>query len=549
MAISPFLERLKTGDGPRIVLFVLASLFVIWPVLATEIPPLIDYPNHLARMHILRFVGEDEVLASIYQTNWRPIPNLAMDLIVPPLSHLTGVEWASRIFLMLAILMPVAGTLTLRKVLVGQVGYVGLGAFVCAYTLPLAWGFLNFSFGTGLALLVLAGWIRYRDRSWLVRFFAFNLAMTAVYLSHLLALAGLVILIAIFELYSAWKSRALRPDRLAWRALPVIAMFALPLALYVWQLVESGGTVPAMQTGSWFGDVATKYYAFLSGIYFYGGWIDAITLLFIAGVGVTAHYKGRLGFEARGLFLLAGLSLVILVLPHVFKGVFLDVRLGVFLLALLIASVRIEIADIRYARGLVVGSVLLTGVMGSQVQSAWAEYQRPYTEFRQAMNVVAPGSRVLSVHHVGETQARLTYVPDWRMSSVTRAPGVLKSHAYRHALTLSIPDRSIFVAELFTQPSAQPVMTAPAHARLDPIQPSRRLSVTLMQAALDPELKASLLETASAHDENLYWIDWPESFDYAVVFRYRPELRDNPAPDHLELIGSGSFFDIYEIRS
>ena len=55
------------------------------PFLVTEIPPVLDYPNHLARAYLLAFGPSDPVLSHIYVPQWAIIPNLALDLLLPPL--------------------------------------------------------------------------------------------------------------------------------------------------------------------------------------------------------------------------------------------------------------------------------------------------------------------------------------------------------------------------------------------------------------------------------------------------------------------------------
>ena len=66
----------------------LVCLAICWtPIFSTTIPPLVDYPNHLARMHILVHWEHDEVLQEAYRVDWRPLPNLDMDLIVPTLAR------------------------------------------------------------------------------------------------------------------------------------------------------------------------------------------------------------------------------------------------------------------------------------------------------------------------------------------------------------------------------------------------------------------------------------------------------------------------------
>src|SRR5205085_8498391 len=84
---------------PDIIL--VGSLFVISvaPVLLVRIPAMVDYVNHLARMHLLVDAAAGR-LNPAYAMDWRLYPNLAVDIIVPWLAQLVGVETATRIFLL-----------------------------------------------------------------------------------------------------------------------------------------------------------------------------------------------------------------------------------------------------------------------------------------------------------------------------------------------------------------------------------------------------------------------------------------------------------------
>jgi hypothetical protein len=70
-------------------LILVGSLFVISvaPVLLVRIPAMIDYVNHLARMHLLVDAAAGR-LNPAYEVDWRLYPNLAVDIIVPLLAQL-----------------------------------------------------------------------------------------------------------------------------------------------------------------------------------------------------------------------------------------------------------------------------------------------------------------------------------------------------------------------------------------------------------------------------------------------------------------------------
>ena len=51
------------------------------PLFVVEIPPILDYPNHLARLWLLSMSPPDPILSSMYAPDWHLLPNLAIDAI------------------------------------------------------------------------------------------------------------------------------------------------------------------------------------------------------------------------------------------------------------------------------------------------------------------------------------------------------------------------------------------------------------------------------------------------------------------------------------
>ncbi len=66
--------------------FLLLSLIAVLPIASVHLPPILDYPNHLARMHILAALPGSADLAHYYRAVWTPIPDLAFDAVVPALA-------------------------------------------------------------------------------------------------------------------------------------------------------------------------------------------------------------------------------------------------------------------------------------------------------------------------------------------------------------------------------------------------------------------------------------------------------------------------------
>ena len=50
------------------------------PLFLVDVPPVLGYPNHLARMYVLAFVAHEPTLSRMYAQHSAIIPNLAIDL-------------------------------------------------------------------------------------------------------------------------------------------------------------------------------------------------------------------------------------------------------------------------------------------------------------------------------------------------------------------------------------------------------------------------------------------------------------------------------------
>src|SRR5580692_11202720 len=127
----------RTAAWPIAIAFIALLAVVSAPVFSTVLPPLVDYPNHLARMHLIAEGGNE-----FYAVRWAPLPNLAEDLIVPALTHLMPLEIAGKLFLVITFALIAGGTLWLNRVVSGAWRWWGLLGFLLLYDRILLWGFL-----------------------------------------------------------------------------------------------------------------------------------------------------------------------------------------------------------------------------------------------------------------------------------------------------------------------------------------------------------------------------------------------------------------------
>ena len=189
------------------ILFVILMAAALLPIATHPLPPLADYPNHLARTHVIDALDSDPDLARFYSVDWQIIPNLMIDLVVPVLHRFMNVYLAGQIFTVLAFVLIGSGTLALNRALTGRWSPLPLIALPLLYNGVLLVGVMNYIFGIGLALWGLAAWVLLRDRDWPWRFVVSTLFASTLFVCHLytVGLYGLGLLAV--ELQRLWSRR------------------------------------------------------------------------------------------------------------------------------------------------------------------------------------------------------------------------------------------------------------------------------------------------------------------------------------------------------
>lgn len=207
-----------------LVLYVLTAL----PILRAEVLPLVDYPNHLARMHVLIDLPRSEALQQFYEIRWRPLPNLAMDLTVPMLARIMPLEWAGKEFVLVSLCLLPAGAALVHRVASGQWSVWPLFAFVFLHNSLLVWGFLNYLFGLGLALMAFALWLALAGHGRALRVGAAGASALVLFFAHLMGCAVFALLISGHEIGWLWRRQEFSVRGIVARGIDVVLPFVLP---------------------------------------------------------------------------------------------------------------------------------------------------------------------------------------------------------------------------------------------------------------------------------------------------------------------------------
>jgi hypothetical protein len=496
----------------RIGLFALVLALALLPIyLAGPVPAMVDYPNHLSRMAVLTRDGTAGA-NPFYQTAWALYPNLAMDLIIPPVARVIGVEAATRAFLVVCQLLVVFGAVAIELVVKRRFGFAGLVACLLLYSDPFAWGFINFEFGLGAALLAFAAWMGMVERPLALRIGFHAMACLVLFVSHMFALGIYGWAVGLFEL---WRWR--RSGRGVGALVGMATALALPL-LGLAGLVAVVGGGPGGQVTRWDLPAKALWLLCLNG---YNGPLSiALSLLLLLLIYVLAR-RGRLKLVGAGPWLAIGFLVLFLIMPHkLLDTEFVDVRVVVATFLILpgftvIAPLSARLRWSALAVVCAVGVVDLAEVAAMQVAYR-AEYRTLVASFAQ----LPPHARVL-VGHSGKGDD---------------PPRDLSQYPMYHAPVMAVEVSNAFVTSLFTYAGKQPILARPWIRRL-----------SLDQGGPIPEvLLAAIAHGWRPPPEASFVAYWTRDFD--VLYLVGPPI-PNPLPDVLAPIASGRRFVMYRIKT
>src|SRR4051794_35938857 len=189
------------SDRQIAVLFVVLALITCIPIVLYPWPPLADYINHLSRMHIIAAVDSDPDLSRFYEINWQIIPNLMMDLVVPPLERFINIYLAGQFFTIASFVLTMSGAMTLNRRLFGHWSILPLIAFPLLYNNVFLVGTMNYIFGMGLALWALVAWVWLRERNVLLRLTVSSAFVLGLFFCHLFSVGLYGLGLLAFEIH------------------------------------------------------------------------------------------------------------------------------------------------------------------------------------------------------------------------------------------------------------------------------------------------------------------------------------------------------------
>ncbi|MDI9847864.1 hypothetical protein QM467_07335 [Rhodoblastus sp. 17X3] len=504
-------QAVRRAGGVNIAAFVLLSALALALVVATPIPAMLDYSNHLARMYIL---ADDSAgrHSLYYQVNWAFYPNLAVDLIVPRLARFVDVQLAMRLFFAGAQVLLVSGAVALEFAVKRRFETSGYFALLFLNSLPFAWGFLNFEFSMAVALWGFALWLILRSRPWPFRLAVHSVCVAALFLSHMIGLGIYGFALGMHELWLARRNRT-PLARLAAEA----GLLAAPAL--------AGGLAMALLGGS-VGDSGNLWGFFLKPLWPLFALNGYSMALSIASVGVLSallfvlRNAQALRFESSGAWLSAGFALLYVVFPMRLLGTnFDDVRIIVAAALILPAFVSVIFpnAKWRWASSAVMMGLILANL--GFTAAVWTSYRDDYREMAASFGKIGQGSKILIASvNAADPMRNLDLLPMF------------------HAPILAIHHAGALAPTLFTTRGKQPVNMRPPYERFSS-EEGGPVDMADLKAIAD------FGPRAAASDD--YVREWRRDFDY-LYFIGAPT--PNPMPQYLDELQTSRRFTLYRIR-
>lgn len=499
----------------------LATVAALFPILRVDIPPLVDYPAHLARLHILSSLAGTAELREIYEINRAIVPNLAMDVLALPLVKALGIYPAGRVFVALTLLLILGGVLCLNRVLHRRISPWPAFAALFLYNFALFWGFVNYLFSFGLVLFAIAGWFATAHWRPLRRLALFSVVASALFFCHLFAFGIYGLSVAASEIRRLRRPTPNEAPATVGAVALSLGQFAIPVALFVLSMSGQGGGPTA------FGAVQDKILALLSPTVFSGGLIDRVAIVFAGVVFIRGLFSRTLAMAPETKAPMLALTAAAVAMPTWLMGTWgADLRLPVALAILLVATTRVDLENKAIHAGLAAVAVVILSVRTATIAEQWRDYDREFAEFRLATTAIEPGSKLLVA---------------------TRAPAeTLKHKPYWHMAAIAVIERSVFLPTLFTDRRRHSVLVKPPYDVLDAVDVTP-LPVRMLVETSDPDRARQWRTVRLDRAVNRYWTGWPEHFDYVLILD--GEGAANPLPHLMDRVASGAAFDLYRVRS
>ena len=508
---------------PSGLMLALLLIVTLAPLFVTAMPPLHDYPVHLARMDAIAALAGTAVHATQYQLGSFLLPNVAMDVAALGLTMFLPPVLAGRVFLGIVLLMLLSGTVALHRVLHGRFSPWPLLATFFLYNWIFLYGFINYLFGVAAMLWGIAAWVAMARAGVVPRLLVGTALAVIILFCHMVAFGLFAVVVgslALSETTASWRTtRRIELGSLVIAAIPL----GVALALFVMLSPTAGEAREPFVYAQWIGwKPLVAYRTVLSSI----PWLDAITLGPLAILIGLAAWRRRLVLARPMLLPIGMLCLTFLIMPaELFGALYVDMRLPIVVLLVVIASL-----DLRglSRSALIAGGTVAMGLLivrCAVIAIDWRASAPVFAEYEAAFDRLPAGSTLYVA--TAEPYPRLAYDSPTELS---RWHPPLK-----HVASLASIGRDVFVAATIANPYQQPIVVLPSLLAAKELQGDNPFKTPTADALAGVVTQIRTLHMAGAASQNFLLLLWPHALQGAP-------------PAGLDSVASGGSFALFRVE-
>ena len=375
------------------------------PIWLIAFPPLLDYPNHLARSFVLAHLHDPRFMFSeFYRSDWGLYPYLGMDAVLAVLGRILPIEAAGRVYLSLcAMALPAAAWFFLRETQPEDKSKA-LWALLIAYNVFFLEGFLNFDLSIAVGFVALGLWLRWLKQPETGKWIAALVAFTALYFTHLLGfgIAGLILV--------AYLALSRRPFRdWLWSG-----ALALPGLAFYFHSSRVGLTTSKIV----FHGLDDKLDSLGTILHGYSPWLDWISLGALAAWFVAAWWRNpEFRWDGKWMAIAAFLFALFWAIPWMWgEGSDLDIRVLPFLFVAILSTARVG----RRAKWLAAIPILLFVARTVSITQHFREAQPELAGLARSFDAVPRNALVLPVVEGDEDPIERPFTHFWAYGVIRR---------------------------------------------------------------------------------------------------------------------------------
>lgn len=280
-----------TSNRVYYILFSVAVCALVVPLFLVKVPPLVDLPNHLARIFILANYDHVPFFQENFKVIYQPIPNVGQDLIVVPLMKVVDIWTANRLFLILCVVIFAVACHLIANHRNGARSFSAIHAAFLIFGWTFFYGFVNYVFAVALFLLAFGLWLRWRQKMSCPKYLLLGGLTFAVYLSHLSAIAFFGLAIVFIHTYEWFFCK--EDSKKLWIVAADLSLFIVPLAAF-FAFMGGAGKVGKL---SWY--ISEKVLAFPGPFRSYDIRIDLLCIVVPILLYWMLHRRGLLAFDRK----------------------------------------------------------------------------------------------------------------------------------------------------------------------------------------------------------------------------------------------------------